>query len=135
MIDVKQYETEFKESQEIANEIAIKMSIARQGIDPETISRQDFDRIMRGNMAILDIREKANTQINLINQTAAEEHNNLVAKIQDALARYHPTFSAERLDHIAEEESEPVTQFTSEKEKETITPEDVGKAEDVLGTA
>jgi len=126
MIDVKQYETEFKESQEIANEIAIKMSIARQGIDPETISRQDFDRIMRGNMAILDIREKANTQINLINQTAAEEHNNLVAKIQDALARYQPQMP---------EDVEPVTQFTSEKEKETITPEDVGKAEDVLGTA
>lgn len=126
MIDVKQYETEFKESQEIANEIAIKMSIARQGIDPEKISRQDFDRIMRGNMAILDIREKANTRINLINQTAAEEHNNLVAKIQDALARYQPQMP---------EDVEPVNQFTSEKEKETITPEDVGKVEDVLGTA
>ncbi len=114
MIDVAQYEQNFREAQEIANEVAIKMSIARQGIDPELISRQDFDRIMRCNMAILDIREKANIQINQINQAAAVEHNKLVQKIQEALARYHP-----------EAQITPVPE-------PVVEAETVGKAEEVL---
>jgi len=145
MITVEELENEFKIKQNEANVCAVRMSIARQGINVEAISRQDFDRIMRCNMAILDIREKANMQIDQINQAAAEEHNKLVAKMQDALARYQPA-----LTHPTEEgmmrineagakitpepvvEAEPVTQFTAEKEKETITTEDVRKAEEVL---
>lgn len=133
MITVAELEEQFKIKQNEANELAIRMSIGRQGINVDAVSRQDFDRVMRLNMNILDIREKANTQINLINQEAAEEHNKLVQKIQEALARYRPEAKITPVP-VPEPVVEPAT-APEEKEKETITPEDVGKAEEVLGTS
>lgn len=124
MITVAELEEQFKIKQNDANEIAIKMSIARQNIDPEMVSRQDFGRIVRCHTAILDIKEKAQEKIIQINQEAVVEHNKLVAKIHEALARYRPEAQITSVPGGA-----PVVEAAAAK----FTPEDVGKAQEVLG--
>lgn len=117
MVNIEKLEEQFKLKQTEANEIAIKIALVRQGIDPVTVSRQDFDRVMRINTTIFDIREKANMQINKINQDASQEHNKLVMKIQEALSRYRPNAQITPVPEVTSTEPHPLI----EKENKQLT--------------
>ncbi len=89
-METKYYENEFYVAQKHANVFAIKLSISRQGIDPDKINRQDFDKILNYNMTLMTAREKAQEKIAKVNNELAIEHNELVFRIQEVIAKYLP---------------------------------------------
>lgn len=87
-MDTKTYEDEFYAAQKLVNEMAIKLNMIKNGIDPDAVSRQDFDKVMNLNMEIVANREKLQEKINRMNYDSALEHNELVKRISEIIRKY-----------------------------------------------
>ncbi len=81
MVDLKQYEEAYNQRQRESLDAAIEVALARQGIDPEHVSKRDFDQIRRMNIKLNDINAKAQAHIAKVQQEAGLEYNAAILEL------------------------------------------------------
>jgi hypothetical protein len=82
MVDLKQYEEAYNQSQRESLDAAIEVALARQRIDPERVLKKDFDQIRRLNIKLNDINAKTQAHIAKVQKEAGLEYNAAILELK-----------------------------------------------------